>query len=385
LPAQQKKELQTPVSDVLRVSREGNRSRLSIAGRIDLPNLAAVTRDIAEVAPTLEANAAVDVHLEGVVHIDGSGAVLLARLLDDLEGSGHRVAVDAERNPEAARLVALYRACHGAPPDSHAHRSALERLGRGAALLSKSLMDGVEFLGGCTRAVSKAIVAPRSVDWRGIPGLIQQVGADGLPVIAAANLLIGLIIAFLGISQLRRFGATVYVPELVVVAQFRELGPLVTGIVVAGRSGAGLASEIGSMVVSEEIDALRVIGMDPLRWLVAPRCVALLIALPVLTWIGNLVALVGGLLGTLVMADMSARAYLTATADSITAVDFFSGMIKTPFLGLAIGLIACGQGLATRGGAAAVGARTTTAVVLSIFGVIAISAFFTFSLALLGR
>jgi phospholipid/cholesterol/gamma-HCH transport system permease protein len=373
------------VSAAIRLSREGSRSDLSIAGRIDLPNLAAVAREIAEVASDLGTAPSVDVHLDDVAHIDGSGAVLVARLLDDLERAGRRVAIAADGNPGAARLIALYRACHGPGPDPHTRQSVLENLGHGAARLFNACMDGVEFLGRCTRAASRAVVAPRSVDWRAIPNLVQQVGADGLPVIAAANLLIGLIIAFLGISQLRRFGATVYVPQLVVVAQFRELGPLVTGIVVAGRSGAGLASEIGSMVVSEEIDALRVIGMDPLRWLVAPRCVALLIALPVLTWIGDLVALFGGLLGTLAVSEMSAHAYLTATANSITAIDFLSGMIKTPFLGLAIGLIACGQGLATRGGAAAVGARTTKAVVMSIFGVIAISAFFTFLLAVLGR
>ena len=107
----------------------------------------------------------------------------------------------------------------------------------------------------------QAVAAPRSVDWRSLPQLLQQIGADGLPVTGAANLLVGLIIGFLGVSQLGRFGATVYVPELVVVAHFRELGPLVTAIVVAGRSGAGLASEIATMKVSEEIDALRVHGI----------------------------------------------------------------------------------------------------------------------------
>ena len=128
-----------------------------------------------------------------------------------------------------------------------------------------------------------------------MPQLLQQIGADGLPVAAAANLLVGLIIGFLGVSQLGRFGATVYVPELVVVAHFRELGPLVTAIVVAGRSGAGLASEMATMKVSEEIDALRAMGFDPVRWLVVPRCLALVLAVPVLTWIGDVLALGRGI------------------------------------------------------------------------------------------
>jgi phospholipid/cholesterol/gamma-HCH transport system permease protein len=162
------------------------------------------------------------------------------------------------------------------------------------------------------------------------------------------------------------------------------LGPLVTAIVVAGRSGAGLASEIATMKVSEEIDALRAMGFDPVRWLVVPRCIALVLAVPVLTWIGDVLALLGGLIATRFLTDMSTRAYVVATADAITGSNFLGGLIKTPFLALAIGLIACGQGLATQGGAAAVGARTTTAVVLSILGVIVISSLFTIFYAVMG-
>ena len=172
--------------------------------------------------------------------------------------------------------------------------------------------------------------------------------------------------------------------ELVVVAHFRELGPLVTAIVVAGRSGAGLASEIATMKVSEEIDALRAMGFNPIRWLVIPRCLALVLAVPVLTWIGDVLALVGGLAATTALTNMTPRAYMVATAHAITANHFLAGLVKTPFLALAIGLIACGQGLAAYGGAVAVGARTTTAVVLSIFAVIVISSVFTFFFALMG-
>ena len=138
------------------------------------------------------------------------------------------------------------------------------------------------------------------------------------------------------------------------------------------------------MQVSEEIDALRAMGFDPVRWLVVPRCLALVIAMPLLAWIGDVFALVGGLAATMSVTDMTARTYVIETAAAITANHFFAGLIKTPFLALAIGLIACGQGLATWGGAAAVGTRTTSAVVLSILSVIAISSLFTFIFALLG-
>lgn len=168
------------------------------------------------------------------------------------------------------------------------------------------------------------------------------------------NLLVGVIIGVLGVSQLVRFGVVADVPELVVVAHFRELGPLVTTIVVAGRSGAGLASEIATMNVSEEIDALRSLGFDRVRWLVVPRCFALVLAVPLLTWVGDVLALVGGVAATAAITSMTPHAYVEATMAAITPDHFATGLVKSPFLGLAIGLIACGQGLFARGGAAAV-------------------------------
>jgi phospholipid/cholesterol/gamma-HCH transport system permease protein len=328
---------------------------------------------------------AIDVDLTQLDRIDGTGAVLLARLLDALDTTGCRTTVAAEGNPEAARLIALYRA--GPARSSVGEPRAmnlLERLGSAAAAVPVTVNRAFDFTGHCAAAFARAIVSPRSIDWGSIPRLIEAIGADALPVTSAANLLVGLIIGFLGVSQLGRFGAVVYVPELVVVAHFRELGPLVTAIVVAGRSGAGLASEIATMQVSEEIDALRSMGFSPVSWLVVPRCLALIITVPLLVWIGDVLALAGGLAATVTITDMTPRAYVIGTSDAITGAHFLAGMIKSPFLALAIGLIACGQGLAARGGAAAVGARTTTAVVLAIFGVIVISAFFTVFYTLLG-
>jgi phospholipid/cholesterol/gamma-HCH transport system permease protein len=170
----------------------------------------------------------------------------------------------------------------------------------------------------------------------------------------------------------------------VVVAHLRELGPLVTAIVVAGRSGAGLAAEIATMKVSEEIDALRSMGFDPVRWLVLPRCLALAATVPLLTWVGDGLALLGGLAATTAVTSMTTHAYIQATKDAFTGAHLLAGLVKSPFLAIAIGLIACGQGLRARGGAAAVGIRTTAAVVLSIFSVIMISALFTFFFALIG-
>jgi phospholipid/cholesterol/gamma-HCH transport system permease protein len=377
------------MSVVVRADREGDRGRLIPTGHFDLAHATTAARAIASAESTLDGCHAVEIDLSEVSDMDGAGAVQLARLIDRLEvpRSGPRVLVSilGERHPEALRLIDLYRERRtGAPAAARRPLAPLARLGSVAAEWSSALHGTLDFAGRSFVAFPRAVMAPRSVDWHSLPRLVQDIGADGLLVASAANLLVGVIIGFLGVSQLGRFGATVYVPELVVVAHFRELGPLVTAIVVAGRSGAGLASEIATMKVSEEIDALRAMGFNPVSWLVVPRCLALVLVMPVLTWVGDVLALIGGLAATTTITDMSTRAYVMGTSDAITAGHFLVGLVKSPFLALAIGLIACRQGLATRGGAAEVGARTTTAVVMSILGVIVISALFTILFAFVG-
>ncbi len=368
----------------VRADREGDHAYLVPAGPFDLAHAASVVQAVEVAEPRLDGCRSVDVDLGDLDRIDGAGAVLLARWLDRLDANGRRTHIVEDRNPEAARLIALYRRRGADHPARARATNVLTRIGAAAAEVPGAITHALDFTGRCAVALRKAVVEPRLVDWRSLPRLSQEIGADALLVTSAANLLIGIIIGLLGVSQLRRFGSIAYVPELVVVAQFRELGPLVTAIVVAGRSGAGLASELATMKVSEETDALRAMGFDPIRWLVVPRCLALAAIVPLLTWIGDLLALVGGFIATVAITDMPPRAYVVATANAITAGHLLSGLVKSPFLALAIGLIACGEGLATQGGAAAVGARTTTAVVLAILGVIGINAVFTLFYALMG-
>jgi phospholipid/cholesterol/gamma-HCH transport system permease protein len=354
-------------------------------GPFDLAHAMAAAQAVENAEAGLSGCVSVDVDLAQLDRIDGAGAVLLARLFDRLYADGRRARVIEGPNREAVRLIECYRERRWDLPVRQPRvMSLLTRIGALAADVPGKANEALDFTGRCAAALPKATAIPSSVDWPSLPRLIQQIGADALPVTSAANLLVGIIIGFLGVSQLGRFGELAFVPGLVVAVHFRELGPLVTAMVVAGRSGAGLSSEIGTMKVTEEIDALRSLGFDPVRWLVVPRCLALVATLPILTWIGDLLALVGGLAATTVMTNMTPHAYIEAAMSNITGTNVLVGLVKSPFLGLAIGLIACGQGLATHGGAAAVGSRTTTAVVLSIFSVIAISALFTFFVALIG-
>ena len=370
---------------VILAEADGQRARLVPAGPFDLAHSVEVVRAVEEAERGLGGCREVEIDLSSLERIDGTGAVQLARLIDRIEARGLSTRLVDDHNPKAARLITLYRERRSdVLPAAGRKVSRLARLGAVGAGLPAVLTDALNFIGHFAAAIPKAIAHPRTVNWASLPRLMQAIGADALPVTSAANLLIGLIIGFLGISQLQRFGAVIYVTELVVVAQLRELGPLVTALIVAGRSGAGLASELATMRVSEEIDALQSMGFDPVRWLVLPRCLALVATVPILTWVGDVLALGGGLVATMVVSDMTPRAYILGTFEAITATHFLAGMVKTPFLALAIGLVACGQGLAARGGASAVGARTTRAVVLAIFSVILISAVFTLFFTILG-
>ena len=368
----------------IETERDGDRARLVPAGSFDLSHAATMSGVLERVQPAVDGCQSVELDLAKLARLDGTGAVLLARLLDRLEATGHRTQVVDVGNRQAGRLIALYRERRSDRPPAHRRVSALAQLGGLVSQVPRTAGAVLDFLGRFAAAVPKVIAAPRSVNWGSLPALMQEVGADSFVVTGAANLLVGVIIAFLGISQLGRFGAVSFVPELVIVAQFRELGPLVTAIVVAGRSGAGFASEIATMKVSEEVDALRSMGFDPMQWLVLPRCLALVVAVPLLTWIGDALAVFGGFLATTAITNIPPRAYLIATGEAITATHFFTGLIKTPFLALAIALIACGHGLTASGGAAGVGARTTSAVVRSIFSVIVINSLFTFFYVFMG-
>ncbi len=331
-----------------RTGPEGDRASVVPTGPFDLAHATAVARAVESAEARLSRCRSVDVNLAELDRIDGAGAVLLARLLDRLDGVGCRTCVVEGHNPKAARLIALYRERRADRPAPQTPPTSLARIGALAAQLPGKAYETLHFIGRDAAALPKAAAKPSSVDWRSLPRLIQEIGANALPVTSAANLLVGFIVGFLGVSQLGRFGAVAYVPELVVVAHFRELGPLVTAIVVAGRSGAGLASEIATMKVSEEIDALRSMGFDPVRWLVVPRCLALAATLPLLTWVGDALALIGGLGATVFLTHMTAHAYMQATMNAITPDHLLAGLVKSPFLGLAIGLIACGQGCSHR-------------------------------------
>ncbi|MBI2194330.1 MAG: MlaE family lipid ABC transporter permease subunit [Planctomycetes bacterium] len=217
--------------------------------------------------------------------------------------------------------------------------------------------------------------------------VLQQVsrhGVDAIPIVSLIMFVIGLILALQADYQLRQFAATIYIADLVGVGLTRELGPLMTAVILSGRSAASIAAEIGTMRVTEEIDALVTMGMNPFKYLIAPRILGLIIALPALALLGDCIGILGGYVIGVFYKDIPSASYLAETRYAVAVSDVLTGLAKSAAFAAIIGLVGCYQGYYVRGGPQEIGRATTTAVVLSLFLVIAADLFFTFLFYLFG-
>jgi len=255
-------------------------------------------------------------------------------------------------------------------------RGFFEEAGAATAEMFANVRALLDFIGEATLATVAAVRRPWTVAWSQVSRQMERHGADGLAIVATIGLLIGLITAFQAAVQLRKFGADTLVATLVGLSLTRELAPLMTAIVVAGRSGAAIAAELGTMKVSEEVDALTTLGLCPFRYLVFPRCLALVMVLPLLTIVADIIGLIGGALVALGTLEVSLRGYVLATRDALTLNDVLGGLIKAAAFGGIIALVACERGLATTGGAEGVGRATTGAVVKTLFYLVVADAVF---------
>ena len=240
----------------------------------------------------------------------------------------------------------------------------------------RDMLDGVAFFGRIVAAVGGMLVRPARFRLTSVVYHIENFGLRALPIIALINFLVGCIVAQQGLFQLRRFGAATFTVDLIGILVLRELAVLLTSIMIAGRSGSAITAELGSMKMREEIDALRVMGLDPIDVLVLPRLTALVIALPLLTFLADLAAIFGGLVVGWVYGGISPEIFLARLKDAIGLNTFLVGLIKAPVMALVIGMIAAIQGFAVEGSAESLGRRVTFAVVKSIFMVIVVDGLF---------
>jgi phospholipid/cholesterol/gamma-HCH transport system permease protein len=316
--------------------------------------------------------------LAALQRMDTAGAWFIDRARDELAAGGATVSYRGER-PEHDLLL---REAGYHPPEASArvppaHTVALlSAIGETVAESGVDFIDIVDYLGEVVAMFLRLALQPLRWRWTAMVYHLEMYGLRSVPIIVLINFLVGAIVTQQGIFQLNRFGAADYAVNLVAVLGLRELGVLMTSIMIAGRTGSSITAEIGSMKMREEIDALKVMALDPLEVLIIPRLVALTLALPVLTFLADLAQLGGGLLVSWGYAGMAPAVYLTRVQSAIWTQTFVVGLIKAPFMAIVIGLIAATEGMEVRGSAESLGRCVTSSVVKSIFMVIVLDGLF---------
>ena len=255
---------------------------------------------------------------------------------------------------------------------------------RTVSRMSSSFSDFLAMLGEIGSAAFRVALKPRSFRLTSFVSQLDRVAWQAVPIIFLITFLIGCIIAQQGFFHFRKFGADEYVVDMVGILILREIGVLIVAIMVAGRSGSSYTAELGSMKMREEIDALRTMGLDPVEILVLPRVAALIIALPILDFLGSMAALYGSGLTAWLYGNMSPEIFVARLKDAISITHFKVGIIKAPFMALAIGVVACAEGFAVKGSAESLGRQTTSSVVKSIFLVIVLDGLFAIFFASIG-
>lgn len=325
--------------------------------------------------------------LSRVTEFDTTGALILHQAQLELEALGRSVTTIGA-DPDLLALVADARA-QFAPCDMRRDRgnpyvSRIADIGEATVETVRNFGSFLAFLGLVLLRLLRLIIQPRRMRWTSLSHHIENTGLKALPIIGLMSFLVGLVVVQQGAYQLSRFGAESFVVNMLGLLTLRELGVLMTAIMVAGRSGSAFTAQIGAMNLSEEVDAMRTIGIDPVDALVLPRMLALVLVMPLLVFYANSMAIAGGMVFGWVALDMSPGAFLEALRDAVAMTDFWAGMMKAPVFGLAIAVVGCFEGMCVKNDAESVGRHTTASVVQSIFYVIAIDAFFAVFFTIVG-
>jgi phospholipid/cholesterol/gamma-HCH transport system permease protein len=313
-----------------------------------------------------------------VSKLDTFGAWLIERLRRSLTQGGVEAKIAGLSANYSSLVDEVRRVKAGPALDTTAVTitGMLDQVGRSVVGIGATMIGLIDMLGAVLAAGGRVLIHPRGFRLTSTVHHLEQVCWRAVPIVVLITFLIGCIISQQGIFQLQRFGATTFVVNLIGILVLRELGVLLTSIMIAGRSGSAFTAEIGSMKMREEIDALRVMGLDPMEVLIVPRILALLIGLPILTFVSDIAALLGGGVTAWIYADISPDVFLARLQASITLNTFLVGLIKAPFMALVIGIIASIEGLAVEGSAESLGQHVTASVVKAIFMVIVLDGLF---------
>ncbi|MBK0398275.1 MlaE family lipid ABC transporter permease subunit [Limibaculum sp. M0105] len=363
--------------------REGDGAVLSIAGQVVMATLHVLEPSLSK-APS---GARVVIDLSRVDTLDTGGAWRILQLQAKLEAEGSRVQIVGLDPHEAELLETVARglpAAEGIEEPPGGFVGWVAGVGEKVADIARTSIEILGFIGLVLARAVNTLIRPSRLRGTALVHHMQEVGFNAVPIVSLMAFLIGVVLAFQGSVQLRQFGAEVFVVNLIAISVLRELGILLTAIIVAGRSGSAFTAAIGSMKIREEIDAMRTLGLDPIEVLVLPRVFALLFMLPVLGFIANVMGLLGGGLMSWIELGVSPGMFIARLYETTDIWHLGVGFIKAPFFAFIIGVIGCYEGLKVEGSAESVGRLTTASVVLSIFSVIVVDAIFSVFFAEIG-
>ncbi len=363
---------------------DGTGRRLALRGDLVMAHAGALAKQLRGLAP---AGKALAVDLSRVDRIDTAGAWLVHRLIADWSAAGvpaHVEGASADADRLIAQVAANDRPVECRPPRGNHIVERLEKIGRGATAAAASFGTFLAFLGQTVTLLGQTLIGRRPLRWHAVIHQCEAIGVNAIAIVGLLLFLVGITVAQQGATQLRQFGADVFVVNLIGRATMRELGILLTAIMVAGRSASAFAAQIGSMKLNQEVDALATIGLSPGEVLVVPRVIAMVLMLTLLAFFGSVMALVGGGLFVWVTLDIPPVSFVQRLREVTPLSDVVIGIIKAPFFGFVIAVMGCFQGMQVTGNAESVGNRTTQAVVESIFMVIVLDAFFAIFFSALG-
>lgn len=372
-------------SDNVEVAERDGRWVIAFHGRLTAATAGRAYARLRKLGPAPAASARID--LSELEALDTAGAWLVDRLRRRLEQEGHAVEVVGAR-PDHATLVALMEGTSGSEPPvlkkPNAALAIVAQMGEQAIARWQDATMLTAFFGLVAITLARSIVRPGHIRYVSLVHHMQQAGLNAIPITALLSMLIGVVLAYQGAFQLERFGASIFTVNLIGISVLREIGVLMTSIVIAGRSGSAFTAQIGTMKVNQEVDAMYTLGLDPIEVLVVPRLLALMLTLPLLVFFADMMGLLGGGLMCLLVLDISPTQYINQLHAAIGPWTFWVGIIKAPVFAFVIGMVGCFEGMQVSGSAESVGKLTTKSVVESIFLVILLDALFSVLFAQLG-
>jgi len=316
--------------------------------------------------------------LNRVDSLDTAAAMVLLRQIQIWRGEQRQVQLTPKDGAAVRlmRVVAKARRQAAETADPPKQPNVITRLGQAVSRGLGLMAAVISFFGRVLSALGATALRPMGLRGTSLVYHLQQTCVNAMPIVGLLLFTMGIVIAYLGAAQLQKFGAEIFVVDLIGIAMLREIGVLVVAILVAGRSGSAFAAELGTMTLTQEVDALRTLGLDPVRMLVVPRVLALMIALPLLTVYADLLGIAGGMVAAAIQLDISPLTFIQQLQRSVDPTNMLVGLIKAPVFALIIATVGCYQGVFVSGGAGGVGRSTTAAVVLSLFVVIIVNALF---------